>query len=128
MTQPNAQELKKLDRLIHQHPAALRSVSWYPQSHTHSLQHLELETKHGQVVVFDHRRPVLYSQPPKPADTLSPRLWHDLSAEIPEAFNNRPTIEGFEFDLESSAWVILLSTGIKLIFTLDERRPSLRAI
>ena len=123
-----ARELRKLDRLTGQHPAAFRSVSWNPEPHNHHLQHLELETKHGQVVVFDHRRPELYSQPPAPTEAQFPRTWHDLSEKIPQAFNGRPTITGFEFQTQPAAWIISLSTGIRLVFALDQQHPSLRAI
>lgn len=121
-------ELRKLKRLLHQHPAAIRSVSWHPDPHSHSLQHLELETKHGQVVVFDHRQPLLYSQPPAPAQALHPRTWHDLTEQIPEAFDGRPTIASFDYQNQPAAWIITLSTNVRLVFTLDEQQPSLKAI
>lgn len=123
-----SQQLTKLDRLINQHPAALRSVSWHPEPHSHDLQHLELETKHGQVVVFDHHQPVLYTLPPEPAQTLHPRIWHDLTEKIPEAFNGRPTIAGFEFQQQPAGWIIELSTDIRLLYTLDDQHPSLQVI
>ena len=120
-------ELKNLDRLIGQHPASLRSVSWNAHGHHEPLAHLELETKHGHVVVFDHSQPIIYSAPPRPAGTVDPRTWHDLSEQVPQAFDNRPTLSSFSFQPEPVGWLITLSTGVTLSFLLDEERPTLQA-
>lgn len=120
-------ELKKLERLIGQHPASLRSVSWDPHGHHEPLAHLELETKHGHVVVFDHQQPVIYAAPPAPPDAVYPRTWHDLTEQVPEAFDNRPVLTAFSYQQEPVGWLISLSTGVTLSYLLDPHEPILRA-
>ena len=122
---PKAQ-LDKKQRLIGQHPAALRSVSWQPSPPDTHLHHLELETKHGQVVVFDHQQPAVYSQPPSPASARDLRSWRDLTELAPEVFDGRPTITGIQYQKQPPAWVISLSTGVRVTFLLDSTNPQLR--
>lgn len=118
-------ELAKTRRLIGQHPAALRSVSWQPDPPDGHLHHLELETKHGHVVVFDHQQPLIYSQPPRPATARDLRSWRDLTELAPEVFDGRPTIVEFHRQNQPPAWIISLSTGARLKFQLHPTNPLL---
>ena len=90
-------------RLIDQHPAALRSVCWGAGMHQQRLHHLEIETKHGRVLVFDHQAPRVYCNPPRPhinspQDRLAQRSWRDLTEQVPAAFDARPVITSVSFD------------------------------
>ncbi len=120
-----------LAALIGMHPAALRSVSW-DELPLQTLAHLELETKHGHVAVFDHRAPVVHANPPRPPDA-SPhagRRWLDLTEQVPSAFDGRPTIRAIEqAEREGQpCWHIRLSTGVALAFVLHASKPLLLAL
>lgn len=117
-------------RLIDQHPAALRSVCWSTGMHQHRLHHLEIETKHGRVLLFDHRQPRVYCNPPHPPgnapqNRVAQRSWRDLTEQVPVAFDARPLITSVSFDHDTGRWNFLLSTGAKLIFVLDTANPLL---
>jgi hypothetical protein len=115
-------------RLVGQHPAALRSVHWCTAEAGTRLRHLEVETKHGQVVVFDHRQPLVYSQPPRPTGTQQPRRWRDLTEEARVAFDDRPVITQVEFIDSPAHWQLRFSTGARLSFMLDGSTPLLSSI
>ncbi len=116
-------------RLLGQHPAALRSVHFDGAAHPEALGHLEVETKHGIVLVFDHRRPVVYASPPAPPGLERERRWRDLTAAATAAFDNRPTFSGVTLiDDEQQSWRFELSTGAELLFALDATRPSLKQL
>ena len=119
------QQLDKVARLIGQHPAALRSVTWHPQPPLRQLHHLELETKHGHVVVFDHYQPVIYSLPPRPGDVYHHRQWQDLTEQAPGAFDGRPVISAIDPNPEQPGWLIRFSTGATLAFMLSATNPLL---
>ncbi|MCB1685416.1 MAG: hypothetical protein KDI31_13045, partial [Pseudomonadales bacterium] len=73
-TEPGAPVERAFDEFIDQHPASVRLVCWRSgpqQSGTDSQHsgHLEIETKHGQVAVIDHRSGVVYRHPPRPRGT-----------------------------------------------------------
>jgi hypothetical protein len=118
-----------LVRLIGQHPAAVRAVRWQSESLcADELGHLEIETKHGQVVVFDHRTGAIYANPPEPASVEGVRQHRDLTAELPGAFNDRPVIQHINPIVEGEqlrGWSFGLSTGAAFRLMLDESRPLL---
>jgi hypothetical protein len=93
------------------------------------LHHLELETKHGHVVVIDHVSGECYSDPPQPPQALTgelPRRGRDLSAELPGAFDGRPTFSGFVPIVEKASltgWRIDLSNGRSFTLLLDGQTP-----
>lgn len=117
----------RLQRLIGQHPAALRSVSWDSAPLGGNLAHLEVETKHGTVVVFDHRQPVVYANPPRPPGANGTRQWQDLTERLPAAFDARPTFAEIRLseDGDRAAWIFQLSTGAAFSFVLDRTTPLL---
>jgi len=123
---PSAQ-FNKVVRLIGQHPAALRSVTWHPQPPMRDLHHLELETKHGHVIVFDHHEPKIHSLPPRPDQVYHHRQWQDLTEQAPGAFNGRPTIAAIEAQHDPLGWIIKFSTGASLTYLLSPTRPLLLA-
>ncbi len=112
-----------LERLIGQHPAALRSVRWAGgdgRSASADVGHLELETKQGLVTLIDHRNGRAYSHPPAPPDATGERSATDLTERVPIAFDQRPIIEAIlrvEEDAES-AWCFELSNGSSFVFDL----------
>jgi len=119
-----------LSRLLGQHPAAVRTVCWRSAALTSTeLQHLELESKHGHVVVIDHDSGECHADPPQPPlglDPTRPRQQRDLSAELPGAFEGRPTFTGFVPIVEAQAlrgWRIEFSNGRNFTLTLDEQTP-----
>ena len=110
------------------HPAALRSVHWQGGSADNTLAHLELETKHGRVVVFDHREPHLYANPPRPPEAHGRRHWRDLTDRVPRVFDNRPRILRLVLDTTEAGtarWRLELSTGVVLVFVPDRESPLL---
>ena len=111
------------------HPAALRSVHWQAGGGgENALAHLELETKHGRVVVFDHREPRLYANPPRPPEARGRRHWRDLTGCVPRVFDNRPRIRRLALDTPESGkarWRLELSTGVVLVFVPDPESPLL---
>ena len=125
----SAEEIPEtLQRLIGHHPAALRTVCW----RTDPLQpgefsHLELEAKHGQVVVIDHTHGTCHAEPPllPGADALM-RQQRDLTSHLPGAFHDRPRFSGFTplmADGRLEGWRIDLSTGRHFNLTLDGETP-----
>jgi hypothetical protein len=122
-----------LARLIGQHPAAIRSVCFSEGPHERdALAHLEIETKHGFVILIHHRTGAVYSNPPVPpgVDTGRFRQQQDLSDALPGAFADRPRFAAVEAvrDGENLAgWRFLLDTGAAFTLTLDERLPIVAA-
>ena len=123
-----------LDRLIGQHPAALRSVSWGSDAPgADQLAHLELETKHGHVVIFDHISGDVHAHPPRPPGVPpganGRRQWRDLTEELPMAFNGRPRLEAIDPLPGSggsvSAWRFELTNQTGFVFHLDPATPVL---
>ena len=92
-----------------------------------SLGHLEIETKHGFVLLFDHRSPVVYACPPAPQGRSSRRRWQDLTLAVPEAFDERPLFTGVRLSSRrgSPCWIFDMSTGARFSFVLDESSPLL---
>ncbi len=90
------------------------------------MGHLEVETKHGHVLVFDHRAPAVYACPPAPEGTLG-RSWQDLTERVPEAFDGRPVFAAVSLASHDGrpCWQFDLSTGAKLTFVLDPSSPLL---
>jgi len=117
----------RLWHLIGQHPAALRSVSWDAAPAEGALAHLEVETKHGAVVVFDHRRRSVYANPPRPAGVHGQRRWRDLTERVPSAFDGRPTFAQIRLteNADTVRWIFELSTGAAFTFVLDRTTPLL---
>jgi len=118
-----------LTRLLGQHPAAIRSVSFSgdPQEQG-ATAHLEIETKHGFITLIDHRTGAVYSNPPLPpgADTGSPRQQRDLSDELPGVFADRPrfeAVEAIQDGAQLAGWRFRLDTGAAFTLTLDEHLP-----
>lgn len=119
---------RPLARLVGQHPAALRTVSFTGGDLTGRLAHLEIETKHGQVVVVDHVSGALYEHPPAPPGMSGRRTQRDLSDLLSGAFDGRPVFERIEPLREAAAltgWRFLLSTGFAFTFALDAAAPRL---
>jgi hypothetical protein len=119
-----------LNRLVGHHPGAVRTVCWSPDALSASgLHHLELETKHGQVVVIDHVSGECYSDPPQPPQTLDGELLRqqrDLSAMLPGVFDGRPTFSRFVPLAENDSltgWRIDLSNGRSFTLLLDGQTP-----
>ena len=118
-----------LRRLIGQHPAAIRSVCFSRSAHPPGTQaHLEIETKHGFVVLIDHRNGAVYANPPVP-DAMEPgsvRTQRDLSDELPGAFADRPRFAAVR-DLRNAhgltGWRFELDTGAAFTLTLNEQVP-----
>ncbi len=104
--------------------AALRSVCWRDEDDAESqLHHLEVETKHGRVVVFDHRNGELYADPPRPPGVIDERRWRDLTDEVVIAFDDRPTLSRITRLKKPDAWRFDLSTGVFFVFTLHPDTP-----
>ncbi len=121
---------ESLSRLIDQHPAAIRSVCFSEEAidmATPDLAHLEIETKHGQVTLIDHRTGEAYANPPvPPGAAIRNRQQRDLSDQLPGAFADRPrfsSIEPLQQDGRHSGWHFELDTGAAFTLTLDERLP-----
>ncbi len=118
-----------LRRLIGQHPSAVRSVSFradVPPPGTRA--HLEIETKHGFVVLIDHRTGTVHANPPVP-DTVGPdaiRAQRDLSDELPGAFAGRPrfaAVRPVRNAGKLTGWRFELDTGAAFALTLHEEVP-----
>ena len=131
-----------LARLIGQHPSAVRSVCFHaePQPFTREgvsvvpppLAHLEIETKHGQVTLIDHRTGLTYTNPPAPpeVEVHLNRQQRDLADELPGAFANRPRfskITPLTRDGRLRGWRFEFDTGAAFILTLDEHLPIVAA-
>lgn len=113
-----------IERLLHVPLAALRSTCWSADDGAESrLHHLEIETKHGGIVVFDHRSGELYADPPRPPGVTTKRRWRDLTAEVVIAFDDRPTLSGITRLNNPDAWRFDLSTGVFFVFTLHPDTP-----
>jgi hypothetical protein len=78
-------------------------------------------------VVFDHRQPIVYANPPRPPGASGARQWQDLTERLPEAFDARPTFVGIclSEDGDHTAWTFELSTGAAFSFVLDPTTPLL---
>ena len=124
-------EIDALARFSGQHPAAIRAVRWQSEPlAAHEFGHLEIETKHGQVVVIDHIDGSVYSNPPRPPVFSGTRQQRDLTDELPSAFNDRPVILHLRPIRRSgmlSGWRCSLSSGAAVILTLDPNRPQVTA-
>ncbi len=104
--------------------AALRSVCWREEeSEDFQLHHLEVETKHGRVIVFDHRSGELYADPPRPRGVTDKRRWRDLTADVVIAFDDRPSLNRITRLKNPDAWRFDLSTGAYFVFTLHPDTP-----
>jgi len=116
----------RLERLLHVPLAALRSVRWQTDD-TGSAQmaHLEVETKHGAVVVFEHADGNLYVDPPRPPESNANRQWCDLTTKIPVAFDGRPTLQQISRLQNPDGWRFDLSTGAYFVFTLHPVAPQI---
>lgn len=113
-----------LARLLGQHPAAIRTLVWRAERlEPDEFGHLEIETKHGHVVVIDHVTGAVYSNPPAPPHATSVRQCRDLTAHLPCAFNGRPTFE--RVTPLARGYHFALSTGAGFSLTLDPRSPLL---
>ena len=120
---------RALTRLIGQHPAAVRTVAWQraPLGPT-EIRHLELESKHGHVLVIDHVTGEVHQLPPAPPGATLARHQRDLTAEVPAAFDGRPRIESavpLESVEQPTGWRFGLSTGACFEFHLDPESPRL---
>ncbi|MGE0624971.1 MAG: hypothetical protein AB7I04_13790 [Pseudomonadales bacterium] len=119
----------ELARLVGQHPAALRAVCWTgPRPADRSRDHLEIETKHGRVVVIDPESGAAFANPPLPPRITpgSRRQQRDLTELVPAAFNDRPVITAVEMLLaggRTAGWRVHLSTGIALTLKVPEVVP-----
>lgn len=113
---------RALARLLGQHPAAIRTLVWRTEPlDPDAFGHLEIETKHGHVVVIDHVTGAVYSNPPAPPQAGSVRQCRDLTAHLPCAFDGRPTFD--RVTPSSRGYHFALSTGAGFSLTLDERFP-----
>ena len=125
----SAEKAATLADLIGQHPAAIRTVRWQRESlGADELGHLEIETKHGQVVIFDHQTGAIYANPPAPNCAKGDRQHRDLTAELPGAFNDRPVLRHITPIMEGEqirGWSFGLSTGADFRLMLDESAPLL---
>ena len=128
-----------LTRLIGQHPSAVRSICFSEEPQVRGgaadnrlTGHLEIETKHGQVTLIDHRTGIAYANPPVPpgVDVRLNRQQRDLADELPGAFAGRPRfakIEPLSTDDTLSGWNFELDTGAAFTLTLDEHLPIVAA-
>jgi hypothetical protein len=118
-----------LRQLIGQHPSAIRSVCFSEDPHDPgALAHLEIETKHGSVVLIDHRTGAVYANPPVPdtADPTLTRQQRDLSDQLPGAFADRPRFAAVVPMREAGGlrgWRFELDTGAAFTLTLHEHLP-----
>ena len=124
---------------IDQHPAAIRAVCWHERLLPDAAPlrgHLEIETKHGQVAVIDHRSGTVYRCPPRPPDadedanqTPSRRHWRDLTRLLPGAFDDRPRFSRIHPLIGSNGraigWRFELTTGRAFEFHLHPEHPVL---
>ena len=111
-----------LARLIGQHPAAIRTLIFGSEPLEHDrFGHLEIETKHGHVVVIDHATGAVYSKPPLPPGVAAARQHRDLTTDLPGAFDGRPTISAITPTRGGIHFA--LSTGAGFSLTLDEHSP-----
>lgn len=140
-TAPGVRVEQAFDDFIGQHPAALRRVDWWDPSQAPTRRpggdtpggggHLEIETKHGQVAVIDHRSGAVYRHPPRPSGTEPQRVrcWSDLTASVPGAFDGRPRfgIIAPRRDQDGTliAWRFELSTGSAFEFHMHPTHPLL---
>jgi hypothetical protein len=106
-----------LQRLVGQHPAALRLVRW-PQALS---AHVEIETKHGLVVLIDCHDGTVRANPALPPGVdAGARLQEDLTGTVPAAFDGRPVFQAIAALRDSgrlTGWRFDLSTGIVLTVT-----------
>lgn len=122
-----------LARLIGQHPSAIRSVCFAEEPHPSGvLAHLEIETKHGFVILIDHSTGEVFANPPAPSgiDVNQSRQQHDLTDDLPSAFADRPRfsqIEAVEREGALLGWRFELDTGAAFSLTLDEHLPIVAA-
>ena len=125
-----------LNRLIGQHPSAVRSVCFseevMPDTPFPAMAHLEIETKHGFVTLVDHNTGEAHANPPAPpgVDVHLNRQQRDLSEELPGVFADRPrfsSIEPLHRGGRLSGWRFELDTGAAFTLTLDERLPIVAA-
>ncbi len=107
-----------LTRLLGQHPAAIRKVRWDgPESGQTSRDYLEIETKHGRVVVIDPSRGTVSADPPLPPGipTGAVRIQQDLTEAVPSAFDGRPVFSLVSAQQgDQTGWHFQLSTGVLL--------------
>ena len=122
-----------LSRLIGQHPSAIRSVSFSEDPREPgTLAHLEIETKHGFVVLIHHQTGAVYANPPVPesVDARLARRQQDLSDQLPGAFADRPRFSAVIPLQEAdglSGWRFELDTGAAFTLTLHETVPIVAA-
>ena len=122
-----------LARLIGQHPSAVRSVCFSEDPHPPgTLAHLEIETKHGFVVLIDHRTGEALARPPVPegVDPRQARQQRDLSDALPGAFADRPRfakIDASSRDGRLEGWRFELDTGRAFTLTLHDEVPIVAA-
>lgn len=116
-----------LARLLGQHPAALRRVRWVgpdPAGTTHD--YLEIETKHGVVVVIDPVSGEVTANPPLPREIVpgATRVQYDLTERVPAAFDGRPVFTAVSVrDGVPRTYRIRLSTGVELTLTGGDAVP-----
>ncbi len=127
--QAPAEPPEALRRLIGQHPAAIRSICFSEEPHLPgAMAHLELETKHGFVILIDHRTGAVFANPPAPpaVDVHLNRQQRDLTDELPGAFADRPRfskVEPLHRNGALTGWRFELDTGAAFTLTLDEHLP-----
>ena len=122
MSADRAKGAQALSRLLDHHPAAIRTVVWRPEPlEPQEFGHLEIETKHGHVVVIDHATGAVYRNPPAPPQAGPVRQLRDLTAHLPGAFDGRPTFH--RVTPSSRGYHFALSTGSGFSFILDPRFP-----
>ena len=119
------QEEATLERLLHVPLAALRSVCWQAEEMSSRMAHLEVETKHGGVVVFEHLGGELYADPPRPPGVEADRQWRDLTTDITVAFDGRPSLQKICRLQTPNGWRFDLSTGSYFVFTLHPVAPKI---
>jgi len=116
-----------LSRLIGHHPASLRTIRCDGGVlAAHDFAHLEIETKHGHVVLIDHVTGQAYANPPALPGAGDARHCRDLTDYLPGAFDGRPTIKTITplmKDSRLTGFHVGLSTGAGFSFTLDEETP-----
>jgi len=108
---------------VGQHPAAFRTVCWTgPQPGERSPDYLEIESKHGLVVVIAASTGAAFANPPLPQEVTpgSRRLQTDLTELVAAAFNGRPVFTAVvpvSADGTFAGWQFHLSTGTVLTLT-----------
>jgi len=108
---------------VGQHPAAFRAVCWTePQPGERSPEYLEIETKHGLVVVIAPSTGAAFANPPLPQEVTpdSRRVQTDLTEPVAAAFNDRPVFTAIvpvSAEGTFAGWRFHLSTGTVLTLT-----------